>query len=82
MQWEEMFFSEALVSKSNEVVSILTPAQDTQTIYHGRVRVCANHAIGVQEILHVKNHSGQIFQVHLVRHSSLGWNYGNILKNF
>lgn len=28
-------------------LSILTPAQDTQAIYHGRMRICADHAIGI-----------------------------------
>lgn len=77
-----MFLVNFSFLKSNEAVSILTPAQDPQAIYHGRVWVCANHAIGVQQILHVKNHAGQILQVHLVCHSSLRWNYRNILKNF
>lgn len=77
-----MFLANFSFLKSNEAVSILTPAQDPQAIYHGRVWVGANHAIGVQQILHVKNHAGQILQIHLVRHSSLRWNYRNILKNF
>lgn len=70
------------LSKCYQVtLRILTPAQDTQAIYHGRMRICANHTIWIQEIFNFKNNSWQILQVNLVRHSSLRWNYGNILEN-
>jgi len=47
---KKVFFSNASVSLSNccqVTVSILTPAQDTQAIYHGCMRICANHAIWI-----------------------------------
>lgn len=46
----------------------LTPAEDTQAIYHGGVGVCAHQAVRVEVPLIVKHHSGQVLQVDLVNY--------------
>lgn len=47
----------------------LTPAEDTQTIDHGGVRVGAHQAVRIQEPILVKHHAGQVLQVDLVNDS-------------
>ena len=45
---------------------MLTPADDAQTVDHGRVRVCSNETVGIDETVHVEDDATETFQVHLV----------------
>ena len=44
----------------------LTPAQDSQSVDHCGVGVCAHQAIGVEVPVMVEHHSSQVLQIDLV----------------
>lgn len=50
----------------SQYTAVHTPAKHPQAIYHGGVRVSANHAVWIVVAILIHHHSCQVLQVHLV----------------
>ena len=59
----------------------LTPSENTQTVNHGGVRVCAHKAVWVEISILIKYHSCQILQIHLVDDSWARGNNSHVVKS-
>src|SRR5581483_8513507 len=62
------------------------PSEHTETVHHGRVRVCSHERIGIGFPpvfgLLAENYRSQVFQIDLVHDAGVGRNDAEILKSF
>jgi len=57
-----------------------TPADDTETVDHGRVRVSANHRVGVDEAISDESDTGEPLKIDLVHDTIARWHDSEVLK--
>ena len=61
-------------------LQLSAPVDDTETVDHGRVRVSANHRVGVDEAISDESDTGEPLKIDLVHDTIARWHDSEVLK--